>query len=105
MDPEHDALNIWETARDAGIEKYRQGQREHGAGFWTAGASWYLDNACEESIDLIAYLHHLRSRIREVRAIAALLYEGEVTSKVAASAIESLLSSRPPRKQPDQSSD
>jgi hypothetical protein len=98
MTPEQDASQIWESAASDGIEKYRTGVKEHGGGLWRAGAGWYAEQIKDESIDLIAYLFHLRQRLNQARTIAAMLKEGELEASLAADALLDLLGSDPPKK-------
>ena len=98
MTPEEDASRIWEKAASDGIEKYRKGAKEHGGGFWRGGAGWYADQASDESLDMIAYLYHLRDRILQARTIAAMLRDGEIEAPLAAEALVEILGSSPPTK-------
>jgi len=97
MTPEKDASRIWEGAALDGVEKYRAGVKEHGGGLWRAGAGWYADQIKDESLDLIAYLFHLRERIVQARTLAGMISDGEIEAKMGADAIVELLGSEPPK--------
>jgi len=105
MDPKLDASNIWESAAGEGIAKYERGTIEHGGGFWTAGAAWYAAQATDESLDMIAYLHHLRERLNQIRVVASMLREDELTPHAAASLIDELVGNHPPKSLREQSHD
>lgn len=97
MTPERDASRIWEGAASDGIEKYRKGVAEHGGGLWKAGAGWYANQIKDESLDLIAYLFHMRERITQARTIAEMLRDGEISPGLASEALLELLGDLPPR--------
>ena len=98
MTPEQDAFDIWSKAGSAGMEKYRKGNAEHKTDFWTAGAGWYAQNLKDEQLDLISYLHHLTERIKTCQMLAKMMADEEISLKDAATLLNNLVSSLPPKK-------
>jgi hypothetical protein len=105
MTPEEDALDIWNEASIAGLDKYFKGSAEHKTQFWTAGAGWYAKNLKDEQLDLISYLHHLIERIKLVQLLAKMMEEEEVSLRHAARLLQNLVSDNPPESIPKQSHD
>ena len=80
--PEEDSRDIWGAAYISG----------------SAGASWYADSLHDEALDSVAYLHHLRARLRLIRSLARLLREDDgMTTGMAATILEHLAGDHAPR--------
>lgn len=103
--PEKDASDIWEEAAAKGIAKYHAGVAEHGGGFWSAGAGWYADELEKETLDLVAYFHHLRQRIKAINALADAMLSEEIGLRDAAILLKDLANSHPPRSRRKNSAD
>lgn len=80
--------------------KYLKGQQEHQTDLPTGGLSWFAAAAREESIDLIAYTHHLTAKCAELRALHGRMCEGLMTLAQAAEEMGVIISCNPPAKHP-----
>jgi hypothetical protein len=94
-DYEADGNSIWSQAYVDGRKKYEEGHAEHKSKFWTAGAMWYASNLRHESLDAIAYSHHLIINLKKILELASRLESGEADPAQAGSQIKSLLIAMP----------
>jgi hypothetical protein len=92
---ETDSSTIWNEASSDGVKRYFAGRQSHGTDLWTAGASWYCDQTREELLDGLAYMHHLRDRIRSVTEVAKRMADGEISRSTGATMILGLLQGSP----------
>jgi hypothetical protein len=76
--PDSDAIAIWDSAREDGVRKYREGRAAHKTCFWTAGAEWYVNEARAEVLDMIAYIHHAKARIQGLKEAVKAFSSGEI---------------------------
>lgn len=96
MNAKIDANNIFEEFSYKGIKKYEEGVKNHGGGLWRAGATWYANELLQELIDSVAYLHHLRQRLRAINCICDLMRAKEIEMSEAARLISDLVNDHKP---------
>jgi PIN domain nuclease of toxin-antitoxin system len=80
--------------------KYLRGQAEHRTDLPTGGLSWFASAAREESIDQIAYTHHIVAKCAQLRALHGRMCEGLMTLAQAAEEMGAIISCNPPEKHP-----
>lgn len=80
--------------------KYLKGQQEHKTDLPTGGLSWFAAAAREESIDLIAYHHHIGKKCAELRDLHGRMCEGLMTLAQAAEEMGGIISCNPPESFP-----
>ena len=76
--PDSDAINIWYSAKEDGIRKYKAGRASYKTCFWTGGAEWYVNEARAEALDLIAYIHHAKKRVQGLKEAVKAFASGEI---------------------------
>jgi len=94
-DYEADGHSIWSCAYVDGRRKYEAGHSEHKSKFWTAGALWYANNLRHESLDAIAYSHHLIVNLNKILNIAMKLESSKCDSIEAGKEIREILEALP----------
>ncbi|NBW99954.1 hypothetical protein EBR03_10330 [bacterium] len=94
-DYEADGHSIWSCAYVDGRKKYEAGHKEHKSKFWTAGALWYANNLRHESLDAIAYSHHLIIGLNKILDLAMKLEAGIGDSSKIGYEIRSVLEKTP----------
>ena len=76
--PDSDAYSIWDSAREDGVKKYRDGRARHKTCFWTGGAEWYVNEARAEVLDMVAYVHHAKARVQGLKEAIKAFSSGEI---------------------------